>query len=113
MDTKEGAPLSVFHSCVQVASDQRVNLFYEMKGKGTPKDRRIPFLRFVEMSGRTILNTEPSELNTLIQYAHDVYLQDGRHKRMPNGLRGQMYKINARSKKDWVCFFEKTGKNHI
>lgn len=50
-----------------------------MKGKGTPKNRRIPFLRFVEMSGRTILNTEPSELNTLIQYAHDVYLQDGRH----------------------------------
>ena len=72
-----------------------------MKGKGTPKHERIPFLRFVEMSGRTILNLEPSELNTLIQYTHDV-CKDGRHG--CRTLAGAKVGKKKKSQKGWEEF---------
>lgn len=76
-----------------------------MKGKGTPKQERIPFLRFSVLSGRTILNLEPSELNTLIQYTHDV-CKDGRH-RMPNACKGKSTEKKEKPKRLGGVFVKK------
>lgn len=44
-----------------------------MKGSGTPmKHRRTHIPRFCTMLVGHFLNVEPSELNTNIQYTHDV-----------------------------------------
>lgn len=72
-----------------------------MKGKGTPKHERIPFLRFTVLSGRTILNLEPSELNTLIQYAHNVCARTAWD---AERLQGQKYGKKKKSQKGWEEF---------
>lgn len=73
-----------------------------MKGKGTPK-RRILFLRFTDLSGRTFLNVEPSELNTLIQYTHNVC---SRTAWMLNACGGKITKYML-EQKEKMCFLRK------
>ena len=77
-----------------------------MKGKGTPKHERIPFLWFSVLSGRTILNLEPSELNTLIQYAHNVCARTAWG---AERLQGQKYGKKRKAKKVGRRFCKKSG----
>ena len=58
-----------------------------MKGKGTPKQERIPFLRFVVVSGRTIFERRTFR----IEYDDSIYPRclQGRTARMPNACRGK------------------------
>ena len=106
MGTKEAYRFPCFIPKFRIASDQRVNLYSEMKGKGTPKHERIPFLRFTVLSGRTILNLEPSELNTLIQYAHNVCARTAWD---AERLQGQKYGKKRKAKKVGRSFCKKSG----
>lgn len=101
----KSVPLSVFHSCIQVASDQRFNPLTEMKRKGTPKHERIPFLRFSDLSGRTIF-----EYRTFrIEYVDSIYPRclAGRRTLGVQRLRGQKYEIKMRRREYGRTFLRK------
>ena len=105
MDMKKAHHFPFFIPKFRIASDQRVNLFHEMKGKGTPKKRRILFLRFMELSGRTIF-----ELRTFrIEYVDSTCPQCLLAKDMNAlHLHWQRYKIKMRRQEYGFSFYEKS-----
>ena len=77
-----------------------------MKGKGTPKQERIPFLRFVVVSGRTIFERRTFRIEYDDSICPQCLRTDGTD---AERLQGQKYGKKRKAKKVGRSFCKKSG----